>query len=234
MLAFLKNALQRQTADSSAAPLAASALWCGLHDASINGWGHAQSRELFKGFATTAEEQVLDVRYSEGIATLFAAQGASVIFAGTEANKVELVSSGKPGAQYLVRVPAPVDEYLQEDITPPRYFATPNHFRIFSHDDFTRRATDTGLIIEYLQAIRFFWVMCMVFFWASVRAARQGSKVAVRDHIAQRHNPRMDNWAGVWRRLLDRPDGLVIKQQLDRFMPKSQMLIARKARQDQR
>lgn len=224
MLSFLKNAPQRKTIDPSATPQAALALWCGLRDASIDDWCHAQSRERLKGFATT-EEQALDVGCSEGIATLFAAQGASVIFAGTEANKIELVSSGKPGAQYFARVPAPTDEYLQEGITPPRYLATPNHVRVLPHDDFTRLAINTSLIIEYLQTIRFFWVMYMVFYWASEWTTGRGSKDVVRDHITQQRNPLMNDWTGVWQRLIDKPDRPVIKQQLGNFMPRSQVLI---------
>lgn len=286
MLAFLKNALQRKKPDSNSAPQATSALWCGLRDASIDGWFHAQSGELLRGFAITAEDQVLDVGCGEGVATLFAAnQGASVIFTDTEADKVELVKAklatsparhwrglvsdsvplpledgcaskviclevlehvddpkqvmaelvraGKPGAQYLISVPAPVGEHLQKGIAPASYFAPPNHVRIFSPEDFAQLVIDAGLVIEHCQATGFFWVMNMILYWASERAAGRYNQGPVRDHIAQQQNPLMDDWAGVWERLLDRPEGLAIKQQLDRFMPKSQVLIARKPWQDQ-
>lgn len=40
--------------------------------------------------------------------------------------------------------------------------------------------------------------------------------------------PLMESWARTWQDLLAQPDGLAIKQTLDRFMPKSQVIIARK------
>ncbi len=286
MFAFLKGAMRRKKSDPSPTPQAASSLWCGLRDASIDGWFHERSGELLRGFVITAEDQVLDVGCGEGVATLFAAnQGASVIFTDTEADKVELVKAkltnsharqwrglvsnstplpledgcaskviclevlehvddpnqvmaelvraGKPGAQYLISVPAAVGEYLQKGIAPDSYFAPPNHVRIFSTVDFSQLVTDAGLVIEHCQANGFFWVMNMIFYWASERAAGRDSQGPVRDHIAQQQNPLMNDWAGVWERLLDRPDGLAIKQQLDRLMPKSQVLIARKPWQDQ-
>jgi hypothetical protein len=38
----------------------------------------------------------------------------------------------------------------------------------------------------------------------------------------------MESWAKTWQDLLAQPDGLAIKQMLDQFMPKSQVIIARK------
>ena len=40
--------------------------------------------------------------------------------------------------------------------------------------------------------------------------------------------PLMESWARTWQDLLDQPEGLAIKQTLDRFIPKSQVIIARK------
>lgn len=140
----------------------------------------------------------------------------------------ELVRVGRPGAQYLISVPAAMGEHLQRGIAPASYFAPPNHVRIFSQEDFATLVCDAGLIIEHRQASGFFWVMNMIFYWASERAAGSDCPGAVRDRIAEQQNPLMQDWAAAWQRLLDRPGGLAIKQQLDRFMPKSQVLIARK------
>lgn len=281
MLAFLKNSLRRKALEPSPPPQAASALWCGLRDACLDGWFHAPSGELLKGFAISAEDQVLDVGCGEGVATLFAAnQGASVIFTDSEAAKValvqgkvassparhwnglvsdsaplpladavaskiiclevlehvvdpqpvlaELVRVGQPGAQYLISVPGPTGEQLQRGIAPPNYFAAPNHVHIFSHERFGQLVNEAGLVIEHRQENGFYWVMNMIFYWASERAAGRELQGAVRDHVVEQQHPLMDDWAGLWERLLDRPEGLAIKQQLDRFMPKSQVIIARK------
>ena len=51
---------------------------------------------------------------------------------------------------------------------------------------------------------------------------------AVRDRIQAPYPPLMEGWARTWRDLLMQPDGLAIKRVLDQFMPKSQVIIARK------
>ena len=140
----------------------------------------------------------------------------------------ELVRMGRPGAQYLLSVPAPVGEHLQQGIAPAGYFQAPNHVQIFSHERFGALVEDAGLIIEHRQATGFFWVMGMIFFWASERAAGKDMGGAVRDRIQAPYPPLMEGWARTWRDLLMQPDGLAIKRVLDQFMPKSQVIIARK------
>ena len=54
----------------------------------------------------------------------------------------ELVRLGRPGAQYLLSVPDPVGEHLQQGIAPADYFRAPNHIHIFSRDDFARLVQD--------------------------------------------------------------------------------------------
>ncbi|MCJ8204827.1 class I SAM-dependent methyltransferase [Pseudomonas sp. RGM2987] len=140
----------------------------------------------------------------------------------------ELVRMGRPGAQYLLSVPAPVGEHLQQGIAPAAYFQSPNHVQIFSAERFAALVEDAGLVIEHRQASGFFWVMGMIFFWASQQAAGRSLEGAVRDRIQAPYPPLMERWASVWQDLLTQPDGLAIKQVLDRFMPKSQVIIARK------
>jgi SAM-dependent methyltransferase len=140
----------------------------------------------------------------------------------------ELVRMGRPGAQYLLSVPAPVGEHLQQGIAPASYFQSPNHVQIFTPERFAALVEDAGLVIEHRQASGFFWVMGMIFFWASERAAGRDLGGAVRDRIQAPYPPLMESWAKTWQDLLARPDGLAIKQLLDQFMPKSQVIIARK------
>ena len=140
----------------------------------------------------------------------------------------ELVRMGRPGAQYLLSVPAPVGEHLQQGIAPASYFQSPNHVQIFTPERFAALVEDAGLVIEHRQATGFFWVMGMVFFWASERAAGRDLGGAVRDRIQAPYPPLMESWAKTWQDLLAQPNGLAIKQMLDQFMPKSQVIIARK------
>lgn len=140
----------------------------------------------------------------------------------------ELVRMGRPGAQYLISVPAPVGEHLQQGIAPAGYFQSPNHVQIFSAERFAALVEGAGLVIEHRQASGFFWVMGMIFFWASEQAADRHLDGAVRDRIQAPFPPLMERWASVWQDLLTQPDGLAIKRILDRFMPKSQVIIARK------
>ncbi|MCU1748134.1 class I SAM-dependent methyltransferase [Pseudomonas sp. 6D_7.1_Bac1] len=140
----------------------------------------------------------------------------------------ELVRMGRPGALYLLSVPAPVGEHLQQGIAPASYFQSPNHVQIFTPERFAALVEDAGLVIEHCQATGFFWVMGMIFFWASERAAGRDPGGAVRDRIQAPYPPLMESWAKTWQDLLTHPDGLAIKQMLDRFMPKSQVIIARK------
>lgn len=51
---------------------------------------------------------------------------------------------------------------------------------------------------------------------------------SVRDRIQAPYPPLMESWAKTWQDLLAQPNGLAIKQMLDQFMPKSQVIIARK------
>ena len=140
----------------------------------------------------------------------------------------ELVRMGRPGALYLLSVPAPVGEHLQKGIAPASYYRSPNHVQIFTPERFAALVEEAGLVIEHRQATGFFWVMGMIFFWASERAAGRDVGGAVRDRIQAPYPPLMESWAKTWQDLLVQPNGLAIKQMLDEFMPKSQVIIARK------
>lgn len=62
---------------------------CGLVDAVQSGWYQSESNELFKGFAISAADSVLDVGCGAGGATLFCAnRGAHVVFTDVVAEKI--------------------------------------------------------------------------------------------------------------------------------------------------
>ena len=63
---------------------------CGLVDMVQGGWYLGESDELFKGFAISAADSVLDVGCGAGGATLFSAnRGAHVVFTDVVAEKIE-------------------------------------------------------------------------------------------------------------------------------------------------
>lgn len=63
---------------------------CGLVDAVQSGWYLGETDELFKGFAVSEQDSVLDVGCGAGGATLFCAnRGAHVVFVDVVAQKIE-------------------------------------------------------------------------------------------------------------------------------------------------
>lgn len=130
----------------------------------------------------------------------------------------ELVRVGKPGAQYLLTVPDPVAERLQEKgLAPDSYFAKPNHIRIIERDEFVAMAEQVGLIVERTESYGFYWSMWWIFFWVSKQ-----------DLGASPPHPLLASWTRTWEELLSVEGGEKVKGIMDSFMPKSQAIIARK------
>jgi SAM-dependent methyltransferase len=128
----------------------------------------------------------------------------------------ELVRIGRSGARYLLTVPDPVAEALQKHLAHPSYFAKPNHVRIIQRDEFAALVSAAGLVVEQRSSYGFYWSLWWLMFWSS--------KV---DFIGA-PSPVLDTWARTWMALLDTPDGETVKRVLDDFMPKSQLILARK------
>ncbi|MDE3738253.1 MULTISPECIES: bifunctional 2-polyprenyl-6-hydroxyphenol methylase/3-demethylubiquinol 3-O-methyltransferase UbiG [Pseudomonas] len=128
----------------------------------------------------------------------------------------ELVRVGRPGAQYLITVPDPLGESVQKDLAPPAYFEHPNHIRVFQRDEFERLIEEAGLVIERKAQYGFYWSVWWFFFWAC------------KQDLSPPWHPLLDSWTRTWNMLLSMEDGPRIKQALDRAMPKSQAIIARK------
>lgn len=128
----------------------------------------------------------------------------------------ELVRVGKPGARYMLAVPDPVAEHLQEGVAPDSYFEEPNHIRIIERDEFDKMVTDAGLIIEYRANRGAYWTIWWLFFWH----CNQDFKPP--------WHPLLQNWAKTWRTLLDMEGSDKIKFALDEVLPKSQVIVARK------
>jgi SAM-dependent methyltransferase len=132
----------------------------------------------------------------------------------------ELVRIGKPGSLYLLSVPDPVGEKIHREIAPSIYWAKPYHLRIFERDAFDRLIQDAGLTIVKRANYSFFWSMWWILFWA---------ETAVTGQFGGPNTPLLRYWNKTWDALLAAPEGARVKNALDKFMPKSRFLLARKA-----
>lgn len=259
--------------------------WVGLLDARQSGWFLKDTDELFRGFAISSEDSVLDVGCGGGVATLFCAErGAHVTYVDIDPDVVakvraqvekqgkasghaghvsdceplpvadaaatrvicqevlehvedparvaaELARAGAPGALYLVTVPGEQGELAQKPFAPADYYEHPNHIRIFSQTDFTRLLEGAGLeVLEYTSSgfYRTFWVCIQ---WA-VAAARQRQEGAEGAHADDPFTPPYDDslhaWATLWGKLISTPEGEAFKHEMDKVLPKVQIILARK------
>lgn len=129
----------------------------------------------------------------------------------------ELVRVGKPGAAYLITVPDPVGESVQKKIAPKEYWEKPNHIRIFQREEFDQLLINSGLEIERRSSHGFYWSIWWMLFWAADQ------------ELGEPEKPILHHWTSVWDELISAPNGAPIKEALEEFMPKSQILIAKKA-----
>jgi ubiquinone/menaquinone biosynthesis C-methylase UbiE len=128
----------------------------------------------------------------------------------------ELARVGKPGALYLLAVPDPAAEEIYKQVAHPSYFEHPNHIRVIEHAEFEQLVADAGLEV----IARDFYGVYFTIWWAIYWADWQ-------DGPTPRH-PALDAWATTWDALLKCKDGLRITNALDKALPKSQLIIARK------
>jgi SAM-dependent methyltransferase len=129
----------------------------------------------------------------------------------------ELVRVGKPGAIYLLTVPDETAERVQMGIAPASYWQRPNHLRIFSRESFSELVADAGLAVEQRLTIGFFWSLWWMLFWAADQ------------QFGEPETPLLASWSQTWHALVRTRKGDHIRHALDEFMPKSQVIIARKA-----
>lgn len=111
----------------------------------------AQSRQLNLGLVSNS----LPLPLADGCASKVVCMEVLEHVDQPEAFMAELVRMGRPGAQYLLSVPAPVGEHLQKGIAPASYYQSPNHVQIFTPERFAALVEDAGLVIEHRQASGF-------------------------------------------------------------------------------
>lgn len=128
----------------------------------------------------------------------------------------ELARIGRPGALYLITVPDPRGEALQQVMAPDTYFEPPNHIRIIERDEFEDLVRGAGLEILNHVYYGFYWALWYALFWS------RGVEIEDPD------DPVLEHWTKAWSALLDSDNGAEIKERLDTFMAKSQVIVARK------
>lgn len=128
----------------------------------------------------------------------------------------ELVRVGQSGALYLFSVPDALSESLLRKVGPENYFRAPNHVRVFERDAFAKVIGAGGLQVVSHTMTGFFWSVWWALYWGC------------KPDLSHPYHPVLDHWTLAWRALLDTDPGLALKHKLDEFMPKSQIIVARK------
>lgn len=128
----------------------------------------------------------------------------------------ELYRVGKPGALYVFSVPESLSEALLKKVGPESYFREPNHVRVFERETFAQAVRAGGLEIVSHTMTGFFWSVWWALYWGC------------KPDLSHPNHPVLDHWTHAWRALLDTELGLQLKYKLDDFMPKSQIIVARK------
>ena len=177
-----------------------------------------KGRKLPRPFHTV-QSDANPLPLEDGVATHVLAQEVMEHVDDPRQFLAELVRIGRPGARYLLSVPDPASESLQKALAPEIYWRKPNHLRVFARDEFDRLVRSAGLEIERRTHYSFFWSMWWVLFWSDKGGFAFGSP----------STPVLSHWNKTWVALMKTPNGARIKQALDEFMPKSQIIIARKA-----
>lgn len=140
----------------------------------------------------------------------------------------ELARVAAPGALFLLTVPDEASERLLQTVAPASYFSAPNHIRIFSANDFEQLVTDTGLTIVRRHSYSFYWNMAMALFWLSDKDTDRPEGAESASFLVPPFSEVMENWATVWKYVVDHPHGEKLRAHLDKTMPRSRILIAQK------
>lgn len=129
----------------------------------------------------------------------------------------ELHRIGAPGCLYVITVPDSLQEQMQKHVADDVYFRHPNHVRIIDREDVSELVRSSGLEVLSQTGFGFYWSIWWAMFWGCE------SDFKTAEHPALMH------WAMAWGELMKTEQGRRVKDGLDRFLPKSQLIIARKA-----
>jgi len=131
----------------------------------------------------------------------------------------ELVRLGHKDTTYVITVPDSRSEYLIKDIAPPQVFEPPNHIHIFTASDFDDLITSGGLEIVRKVYLSGFWSIWFLLKWST---SLPGEKLNENVH------PATYFWSVAWEHMINHPNGARAREALDKAVPKSQMVIAKR------
>jgi ubiquinone/menaquinone biosynthesis C-methylase UbiE len=134
----------------------------------------------------------------------------------------ELYRVGRPGARYLITVPAAESEAFLAAMAPAWYFRKPFHQHVFAPGRLDELVREAGLAIERRAACGSYHTL-----WWAIRFAADLGFDPRRDPHAPLP-PLLDDWEALWRALEVLPGGSKLICSLDGLLPKSQVLVARK------
>jgi SAM-dependent methyltransferase len=132
----------------------------------------------------------------------------------------ELARIGRPGARYVISVPDSRSEDILKEISPPEMWRAPNHVRVFERTQFRSLVEGAGLTITGTHFVGFYWSMWWLLRFAASTDYTPGS-AAEKPAVLQK-------WEEAWEALQSTPEGRANAGNLDRALPKSQVLIAQK------
>lgn len=137
----------------------------------------------------------------------------------------ELIRVGHPNARYFISVPEEKSETVQEGLAPAGYFKEPNHIQRFSKDNFLSLVEGEGLIVERYFTWGFFWTMWWCLRWLEELPELRGE---VLELIQPPYSEATDAWVTIWHKLMTDPRAFPLVDELNKALPKSQGVIARK------
>jgi SAM-dependent methyltransferase len=155
-----------------------------------------------------------------GVATVVLAQEVLEHVPDPAAVLAELVRIGCRGARYLISVPDPASERLMRAVAPLEYFERPGHIHVFERETLDQLVTSAGLTIERRVLSGAYWSIWWTLRWTT---GKHVEPRAVVQPALLRH------WNRTWKLLNSTPQGRAAIESLDQALPKSQVIVARKA-----
>ncbi len=174
------------------------------------------SARSFHGYTAAAESLPLEDACADAIVCTEVLEHVDDPIAAAR----ELARVGRPGAHYLISVPDPASESLMRCVAPDWYFRSPFHVRVFEHEDLDRLLEGAGLEVVGRHAGGFYWSI----HWLLRLAVGMENPY----EPAPAH-PAIDGWDESMRTLAATAGGREALSRLDRLVPKSQVVVARKA-----
>ena len=128
----------------------------------------------------------------------------------------ELFRIGAENSLYLITIPDSLQEAMQKHVADDLYFQHPNHIRIIDREKFPEMIREAGLEVVSQSGYGFYWGIWWAMFWGCECDFKNP------EHQA------LINWAKAWSELIKTEKGRKIKKGLDAFLPKSQVIVAKK------